>query len=141
MCGVRVAHFSVELNFKAFLTSYRGSRGNTGTKSCHKVEVDEEETMFEYTTESSNSLLGAPSRRQKKRQRQDDYGSLATRELVHSIQKRNQKSDPCSVYGQYVSQALSLLDDGTSNIVQHKINDLIFQAHMGYLDPHAAHPC
>lgn len=54
--------------------------------------------------------------------------------LNGAISDANSVSNSCSIYGQYVANKLMNYSDRTRAIVEHKINNILFEADMGNFD-------
>lgn len=90
-----------------------------------------------------------PKSTSRKRQANEEYNlmknlsvSIANR---HKRRQQEKKSvNMLEAFGTYVTKALSEMDTKTCHFVQHKINNLIFQAQAGFLNqdmhPQSVHP-
>lgn len=89
-----------------------------------------ERTSFEtpVTTVESFTKPGTPQKRKKLSHHSSQV------DQVMGILKQSIERDDCDVYGEHVACKLKKYTKKTVNVVQHRINNILFEADMGYLD-------
>lgn len=112
------------------------------TSSTNGVETDGVDLAEEHNTEQP-FIQEKPSKRKevlshgetfllnKKARNVEDPRVTEAYRILKEVSKRNEKRDDCFVYGEHIAHKLRNYDSRTSAIVQHHINNILFEADMG----------
>lgn len=93
---------------------------------------------FEISLKKSTSMpLDSTKKRKTERQKKDDEELLILRSLAASVKEEDdmkksskETASPTAAFGNYVSQALSFMDERTRLMAMNNIQNAIFQAQM-----------